>query len=141
MNINWVNENMFSILILIMIFMNVVLILINVDIVPLVCFIIIQVILITLLAYSFGQELVNYSLLIIYGGGVMVIYMIFILFNRLYEFNKRYKEFNKTFFYLGFTVFLSLLVIMVLSKFIGIEDLKGMIIEESIDYNILWLED
>ena len=71
----------------------------------------------------------------------MVIYMIFILFNRLYEFNKRYKEFNKTFFYLGFTVFLSLLVIMVLSKFIGIEDLKGMIIEESIDYNILWLED
>ena len=45
-----------------------------------------QIMLITVFAYSYDQELVNYSLLIIYGGGVTVLYIIFLIFNNINEY-------------------------------------------------------
>jgi len=76
-------------------------------VVPLICFIFFQIILITVFAYSYGQELVNYSLLIIYGGGVMVLYIIFLIFNGIYEYRIIYKQ--KYSFFLSFLVSLILL--------------------------------
>lgn len=42
---------------------------------------IIEMICLTALGFSFGQEVVNYGFLIIYGGGVLVLYLIFLQFH------------------------------------------------------------
>ena len=73
-----------------------------------------QIILITVFAYSYGQELVNYSLLIIYGGGVMVLYIIFLIFNSIYEYRVIYKQKNS--FFSRFSFFFCFVV----GLFIGI---------------------
>lgn len=38
----------------------------------------------SLIIYSFGSELISYSFVIIYGGGILVLYLIFMLFTGLY---------------------------------------------------------
>ena len=85
MNITFINQNGIALVAILVGFSALLITLTTSQVIPVLAFFLIQIFSIVFYSYSTVESISLYSFLIIYGGGVLTLFIIFIIFTQLYR--------------------------------------------------------